>query len=260
VSDTSAGRALHLLGELVEEAARRGARVSLADNEEGAIWVAVRGYESKLLISEQYEPTERSPSAAELGQRKLYAWQRVQPVVVPAPSGRLTFELPLDYAFPGRRRRWADGERQRLEGKLTAVLAELEARAEIVAQRRGAEERARADRRRQWEQAMTAAQQRFREERRQRALLDQVGAWAEARDILAFCDALDALALGQPDANDAAELGSWSKRARSHATARDPLANRPLAPAEHEPGPEELRPFLGHWSPYGPDEPPSRKL
>ena len=83
-----------------------------------------------------------------------------------------------------------------------------------------------------------------------------MAAWTEAGAILSYCDALDALGLNEAEPVRAAELDSWSRWAREYAAARDPLNRLSLVPRDPDPRPEELAPFLGPWSPYGPDEPP----
>ena len=179
--------------------------------------------------------------------------------VASAPSGRLVLELPEDYDFHGRKRRWADRTRWRLEDKLPELVTEIEGRASLVAERQAANERARATRQDQWTMAVEEARRLFIEDRRRRALLDQVQAWDESRSVLAYCDALDELTEREPDPARRAELGAWSKWARSYAEDRNPLADEPRMPADPDPTPEDLRPFCGPWSPYGPDDPPRRR-
>jgi hypothetical protein len=40
---------------------------------------------------------------------------------------------------------------------------------------------------------------------------------------------------------------------RQLSAAIDPLRHPPVMPAVRDPCPEDLRPFLNGWSPYGPD-------
>jgi hypothetical protein len=255
VSEGSADRALRLLGHLVDEAGRRGHLIEREHDGQAGVWVNVSGNWSRLIMSEELEARDRSLAAAEMGERKIYPWQRVQLRSTAVPSGRLTIEIAEDHRFSGRRRRWVDRQRWQLEDKLTEVLAELEARADILARRRLVKEQERAHRHQQWQEAIADAREHFVEDHRRRALADQVAAWTQARAVLSYCDALDALGLNEADPARAAELGSWSRWAREYAAARDPLNWHSLLPRDPDPRPEELAPFLGQWSPYGPDEP-----
>jgi len=259
VSDESRPRALRLLTTLVAEAERRGYVLSLESQGEAGLWMVVSDRYQKLIMSEEYEPKEWLPTPTELDQGKRYPWQRVQPEIRSVPSGRLVLELPEDYEFRGRKRRWADRKRWRLEDKLSEVLTEIEERSNIAAERRAAQERSRVKRHEKWALAMVEARRLFVEDHRRRALLDQVHAWDESRSILAYCDALDELAEREPDQARRAELAAWSKWARSYAQDRNPLVHEPRMPADPDPTPEDLRPFCGSWSPYGPDDPPGRR-
>ena len=45
----------------------------------------------------------------------------------------------------------------------------------------------------------------------------------------------------------------WLAWARAYADEIDPTIGLVAGPEEVEPGPEDLRPYLGRWSPYGPE-------
>jgi hypothetical protein len=210
----------------------------------------------RFVVGEELEEAELLTIPAELeGQKqKHYSWQRVPLEVRSVPSGRLVLELPDDSKFRGRRRRWADRKRWRLEDKLPEVLAELDWRRDLVAEHQAQTDRARATRHGRWAAAMAEARELFLEDYRRQALLEQVGDWTEALSILAYCDALNEMAQGETDPGRRVELVAWSTWARSHAEALDPLRRRPRMPPDPDPTPEDLRPFCGPWSPYGPED------
>ena len=213
----------------------------------------MQGEAWRLSVREETDPAEHLPDPADLGQRKIYVWQRVRPEVTTVASGRLVFELDEDYSFRGRRRRWADRQRWRLEDKLGEILEEFETRTRLAIERRAEEGRALAERRQRWEEAMAAARTQFAEDHRRQALLQQLETFDERRRIGAFCDELERAAKHTDDAR-AAELREWAAWARAYADGGDPLQSRPLVPPDPDPRPEDLRPYLGRWSPYGPDE------
>jgi DNA-binding IscR family transcriptional regulator len=253
VSADSLPRALLLVRALVDAAERHGHDPAIAKDNLPAIVFQSGTLASTLIIGEESEVVEQVPNPEADG-KKVYGWQRVQPQLATVSTGRLTFELADNWKFPGRRRRWADRTRWRLEDKLGDVLAELDARAAIGAEQVAAEEQARAERRAEWEQAMARAREQYLEDYRYRTLLDQVNARNEARDIAEYCDALDAAADQEQNEEWAAEIRSWSQWARSRAEPGDPLRGRPTMPPDPEPKPKDLRPYLDGWSPDGPDE------
>jgi hypothetical protein len=253
ISEDSRPRALRLLSALAAEAERRRHRLVLDHDGHAGIWFEMNGQAWRLGISEEMEPVEQLPDPAELGQRRVYAWQRVQPKVVVVGSGRLMIELAEDYSFRGHRRRWADRQRWRLEDKLGEILEELEDRTRLALEREAEAQRVKVERQRRWEEAMAVAQSRLLEDHRRHALLQQVEAFDERRRIDAYCDELEHAA-SETDHERADELRKWAAWARAHAAARDPLQHDPLMPPDPEPRPDDLRPYLGRWSPYGPED------
>jgi hypothetical protein len=79
-------------------------------------------------------------------------------------------------------------------------------------------------------------------------LLDEVERWRRARDIRDYCAAAEQAYPGSP------EVSEWLDWARHHGDRIDPLRRPPRKPADpDEISPADLKPFLGRWSPYGPD-------
>jgi hypothetical protein len=251
VSSSSLWRSLQLIRTLIKEAEHRGYHVSLTDTDSTEISFALNHFQTTLSISEEREMVEELP---DYDNKKMYGWQRVQPRSASLPTGKLTIALAEGWEFRGRRRRWADRTRWSLEDKLGEIMAELDARAAIVNNREAAAERARTERRVQWEMATATAKERYLEDFRRQALLGQVNAFKQAKAIVEYCDALDALAETEPDSDRVAEIRSWTAWARSRAADLDPLSHHPSMPQDPEPGPEDLRPYLDGWSPHGPEE------
>jgi hypothetical protein len=172
----------------------------------------------------------------------------------PERSGRLIVEVSR-YRSEGRQCRWAGQKTRTVEDHLGAVLRELETRAVEDAQRIAAEETARAEPRRGWEQAMVEAQGKAYKERDAAALRDQVTRWREAREITRYCQALaDRLKDEPPDSPDVRRTRDWLSWARSLATALDPLQTLPTFPERPELTPGDLEPYPEGWSPYGPEQ------
>jgi hypothetical protein len=162
-------------------------------------------------------------------------------------TGRLRLELVGHLGNAGRTSKWADRKSWRLEDKLGEVFWVIEARsvdARHAAERKAVEE---AERQQRWEAAMASARAAAIERRRGEALCAQVAAWHEAERIRAWCDAAAARHPTDPD------TAAWLDWARDYADGVDSLATAPQVPEFDEIRPDELVPFLGRWSPYGPD-------
>jgi hypothetical protein len=147
----------------------------------------------------------------------------------------------------GRQTRWGDRQRWALEDRLPQFMRELAAQAVEAEERRLAEEREEAERQRRWEAAMGRAKRRLVEAHRLEVLRERVGAWSEADAIRAYCEAIEAR--HGPDAVAAdPEAAQWLAFARAYA---DRTQELPRMPADPEPSPEALKPYLDGWSPYG---------
>ncbi len=171
------------------------------------------------------------PSRKPLGEYEAKATGRLEIELVPAHSGR----------------KWADRKSWTLEEKLPEVLEQVEIEEAAARNRREEAERREAERRVQWEAAMERAAQLHLQAHRAEHLDRRVGQWRRAEDIRAYCDALEAR-------HGAGASSEWVEWARSFAERIDPLTRPPEIPADPENvRPDELKPFLGGWSPYGPD-------
>ena len=94
---------------------------------------------------------------------------------------------------------------------------------------------------------MEKAKGSFLEAHRAQALRSQASAWNEAWALRTYLDALEE---SYGDAPESAEWIAWIRRYVDERL--DPLAAAPVMPAEPEARPDDLKPFLGGLSPYGP--------
>lgn len=130
------------------------------------------------------------------------------------------------------------------------MLAEIEERAELDEQRRLEEERRAQERRRAHEQALERARERLVQAHRAKALAAQIEAWRLAGEIRAFCAVVRERLPVVPREMDAEDVGAWLAWAETYADQIDPSFHPSGMPADPEPTPEALRPFLDGWSPY----------
>jgi hypothetical protein len=131
---------------------------------------------------------------------------------------------------------------------LPQLLRELETQAVEAEERRLAKELEDAERQREWEAAMDRAKRRLVEDHRINILRDRVRTWQEADAIRAYCDAVEARHGTDAVAADPG-AAEWLAFAREHVERGQRL---PRMPSDPEITPEALKPYLGGWSPYGP--------
>jgi hypothetical protein len=177
-------------------------------------------------------------------------------------TGKLSLTLDCDGPrLSGRQRTWSDRQSWSLEERLPHLFRELEER--VVKARRSVErarilaeeaaERRRLDaeaREEQWRRLMDTARRRLRQDELRNRLLAEIKAWDEAKQIRAYCDAMEA---AYPEEDGVREWVAW---ARGHAAGRDPLASVPTLPEQRELSPEELQRYLPKgWDASGPPAP-----
>ncbi|WP_146252190.1 hypothetical protein [Streptomyces carminius] len=179
-----------------------------------------------------------------------YSWQRVTARTT-HPSHQLELSLEHSYAHPGRRYRWGDRQRWRLEDKLPDVLREVAHRARIEHERQLARQRAENETRQRWLAAMEQARTDFIEAHRLKTLRAQVHAWQEATAIRDYCQALEE---HQPGTATPETVAQWIAWARAYAKSIDPLPHNPGLPPDPDITPQDLRPYLHGWSPYEPKQ------
>jgi hypothetical protein len=170
----------------------------------------------------------------------------------PERSSRLTLELR--YHVPSRRQhRWPDGKRWKVEDRLAAVLHELETRAVEDRQQQIAEEQAKADRQRRWQQAMAEARAKATEAHYAKVLVSQLERRQRADQLRAYCDALEARVRVATKDDDPKVFAAeqWLKWARRYLERLDPLTDLPTVPSEPTLTGDDLKPFLEGWSPNG---------
>lgn len=266
VSRKQIPRATRIIHALTTEAERRGYTVECASPgpaqptgrrgttaSDGQIIVTISGHPGRVRI---WEKGVTSRAAYEQGKREWervrrdmhYGWQwveRPQPFDKDA-SGELNAAVSQHFE---RQTSWGDRKTIRLEDRLPRLLRELELQAHEAEQREIARQREIADRQAHWERAMANARQRYIDDRRLEILNRRVQAWRQGEEIRAYCRAVE----DRYDATTLAEnpsASSWLALARAQA---DRLQRLPTMPEDPKIRPEDLKPYLGGLSPYGPE-------
>jgi hypothetical protein len=266
ISRKALPRALRIVHALATEAERRGYDVACVhvrkDSYGRSEWKPAQDGQLVVTIEEHHLKVRIWEKGAGLRapyEHQMKHWQqdREKPahltlfVQRPKPyDGGATGELNIEAlgSSHGRQSSWADRTRWTLEDRLPHLLRELEIQAVEAEERRLAKEHEEAERQQQWETAMERAKHRLIEDHRLEVLRNRVRAWEEAEAIRAYCDAVEArhgtdAITADPDAEQ------WLALAREHA---DRTQQLPRMPPEPEITHDRLKPYLGRWSPYGP--------
>jgi len=264
VSRDSLTRATRLLHALASEAQRRGHDVTPARHgpiqynsafisslNDGQLAIGIDGFSYAIRIREQQGPGGTPiPYGGDRG-RSLPRWRAARTTTF-VPTGRLRIIIEHGYSRDTRQAEFRDTKTRPLEDRLPAVLRELEIRAMEDGWRRQEEQRKAEAKRRRWEQAMELARHDFR----QAALAAELTSQLERRRLAAEIDQyLAGLRAVLQDAGEQQPAGApeWTDWIASYRQEIDPLRHPQVVPAVRHPSPEDLRPFLNGWSPYGPD-------
>lgn len=241
-------RARRILHALATAAQRNGFAIDRAAPQARAILAIIFEGSVFPLALEEGSTQVLDPDSAQ------YTWQRVT-----AHTAHPTHQLDLylveaSWAHQGRRHRWGDRKRWKLEDQLPHVLREIGHRAQAERDRQLAKERKEQETLLAWQAAKDRARREFLEAHRLEALHQQVAAWDEAVRIRAYCDALEEhlehLPADVPQNRRA--IRKWITWARGYAERTNPIPGLPQIPENPPIGPEELRPYLRGWSPHEP--------
>ena len=252
VSAEQVTRALRIMHTVLAEADARGYDTGWADDTSAGAEIRVDTFRLYVSLTEERESRDVLPTPADLTSKKVYDWQRFQPETRSVWSGKLRIEVSTADARWDRTAHWSDRQRWTVEDKLGDVMAEITRRIEVEQDRIAAAERAKVQRQRDWEAAMDQARSRFHQDRRIEALGKQIDRWKRSAEIRAYCAAVDEAGPTDEDAEKSEARSRWLEWCRRYADQIDPTLAGAHAPGEVEPRPDDLKPYLGRLSPYGP--------
>ena len=226
VSLQQLGRALRLVQALVAELRRREHGIDPSDRH-GRLRLKVGDHSYAVRLVERLDraPHEPTPLELEAQQRPFGPTPRKYDY---SPSGRLSFEL--DSRYDGRRHRWSDTSRWRLDDKLPELLQELTLRAEIDEQRRVERELLEQQRQAERERQRQSAREAMAVEAWGRQLDQESDAWRRADLVREYARSLKARLDELPSPPDGTR--EWIAWMHSHADDIDPLTgpHLPVAP------------------------------
>lgn len=263
VSKDSLGRASRILQALADEAVRRGYTVNAVEKQadqypsarigaltDGQLWFVIDEFSYRLRIREQGTRGRRTVSSWPQRAR-MPLWQQDQKSSL-LPIAELRITLEKGSRREGRQAEFRDAKRATLEEQLPDVLRELEIRAAEDSWRRLQEQRQAQDKSRHWERVMDQARHDFRQAQLAAVLREQLKNWRLGQELDAYLAAMEASIPGIVGERQQMAATEWLTWAREYRRSVDPLANPLAMLTVPEPTPEDLKPFLQGWNPYGP--------
>ncbi|MFI6581817.1 hypothetical protein [Embleya sp. NPDC050493] len=263
VSEEVLPRALEVLRLVADEAQERGHRLSVPRKRKHPTPILnVNNYQCELVFVEEKDKVPHVSTAEERRRQRRFSWERL-PEFDHVPSGRLRLEARADAYTTTPAHQWADTKRHPLEKQVGTLFNDLEAAAEAKHQAHLAwlkkheewlERQRREDQARQagWEEAMRKARKKATVAHRREAFGNALEAWHTAMEIRALCNAFEERAAHCTESDRSDTLRQWIAWGRRQADRLDPTSESGLecTPFDFEPGPDDLRPHLGDWSPY----------
>ncbi|CAL9413145.1 hypothetical protein SUDANB54_01692 [Streptomyces sp. enrichment culture] len=211
--------------------------------------ITAQGQTVGFLVLQEQDRTEHVATEKELAAAPKNSWIRI-PRYDYTPSERLRFVL--SGGQPHRSSEWADAPNHPLEDQLAEIAQEVTLRGEAAERRRLDEIEAARQKRIRWEAAMEEARIRYAEAYRVRHFEAQEAAWRHATRLMEYVSAVRTRVDAMPPGQARIEAESWISWAAATIERLDPLSTPPRLPDIPEPRADDLKPFLGHWNPYGP--------
>ncbi|WP_371407115.1 hypothetical protein OHA10_16615 [Kribbella sp. NBC_00662] len=247
-------RALRLLDAIAKSASARGWDVTCPawnrdDHHPAHLAVSIIGHTYGLQVSENDDKVPHQPTAKELRDFGRWGYPRI-PTYDKVPSGRLT--IAVAGGVPVRQSAFSDTKTINLAGRLPVLVQELELRGAADEQRRLEREDQEAERRRRWKQVRDEAVIALREHNRAAILAEHAARWRRNQLLGDYIAAMQQRVASLDGAEQAAAR-EWVQWARDHHQRSNPLNQRLAFPADPDPSPEAIKPYMRGLSPYGPD-------
>ncbi|MFH8559437.1 hypothetical protein [Streptomyces sp. NPDC017988] len=254
------GRALRIIQALVTAAETHGHKAALGTTQ-GAppphrrrkapphFTITAQGESVGFLVLQEQDRSEHVPTDKELADAKKYSWMRIARFDY-TPSNRLRFTLRG--GNPHRAGEWADLPDRPLEDQLAEITQEVDLRGEAAERKRLADQRAREEQQRRWEAAMQEARAAYAHAYRVKHLDEQADAWHQTKRLNEYVTAVRDHATSLPPGQERTEIEAWLAFADARLQHLAESAAAPKLPSPPKPSGDDLKPFLGHWSPHGP--------
>ncbi|MGW1004352.1 hypothetical protein [Streptomyces sp. NPDC002520] len=211
--------------------------------------ITAQGESVGFLVLQEQDRSEHIPTDKELADAKKHSWMRI-PRFDCTPSTRLRFIL--SGGSPHRASEWADIPDRPLEDQLAEIAQEVGLRGEAAERKRRADQQVREAQQKRWETAMQEARAAYAHAFRVKHLEAQADAWHQAKRLSEYVTAVRDHATPLPPGQEKTEIEAWLTFADARLQHLTESATAPKLPTPPKPSGDDLKPFLGHWSPYGP--------
>ncbi|MEV6653905.1 hypothetical protein [Streptomyces sp. NPDC051219] len=211
--------------------------------------ITAQGQTVEFRVLQEKDRSEHIPTDKERAEAKKYSWARI-PRFDYTPSERL--RLVLSGGQPHRASEWADSSGRSLEDQLAEIVQEIGLRGQAAERKRQADLEAARQQRLRWEAAMAEARDRYAEAYRVKQLESQHADWRHATRLGDYLEAARAHVASLPPGSTRTQAEEWVEWAMRHVARGNPLARGLRLPDIPEQRAEDLKPFLGGLSPYGP--------
>ncbi|MER6353537.1 hypothetical protein ABT186_17255 [Streptomyces sp. NPDC001634] len=255
------GRALRIIQALIIAAETQGHKAGLGTTQIAPpphrrrsapphFTITAQGESVGFLVLQEQDRSEHIPTDKELAEAKKYSWMRIARSDY-TPSNRLRFIL--SGGNPHRAGEWTDLPDRPLEDQLAKITQEIDLRGEAAERKRHADQQAREAKQQRWEAAMQEARAAYAHAYRVKHLEEQADAWRQANRLSEYVTAVRDHSTSMPPGQERTEIEEWLAFADAHLQYLAESASTPKLPVPPKASGEDLKPFLGHWSPYGPN-------
>jgi hypothetical protein len=240
VSRTALDRSLRIVEALIRALEAKGCTVRAAKGaKETSAFIKDRdaiGFSLEEIITR----TEKPLSVWRLKDKERHPWR--YPIYEYEPSGQLVLRVDLPFWRSGRRTRWSDGSRQRLEALLPRVVQDIESALEAAKLQREERERAAQEAERQRQEQLRLRLEKFQNDRRTKIIHGRITLWRDVRSMKVWLEEVRAHAYEGMNVAFRQRWIGWIEKYLAEAE----LEAVRFPPFEQEPTHEEQRQY-GLW-------------
>ncbi len=210
--------------------------------------IKTQGQTIEFRMVQEKDRSEHVATDKELAEAKKSYWVRI-PRYDYTPSERLRIELSGGQGHHGSQ--WVDSSDRPLEEQLAEIVHEIGLRGEAAERKRLADLEQARQKHLRWEAAMAEARDQYAEDYRVRQLDLQEAAWRRATRLRDYLEAARAHVAMLPPGPERTAAEEWLLWATEHVARAHPMFQQLRLPDVPAPRPDDLKPFLRGWSPYG---------
>jgi hypothetical protein len=240
VSRKALNRALRIVDALLRAMEAKGCTARAAGGKQPSAFLRDQD-DIAFSIDEQVLRTEKPLTGWRVKDKERHPYR--YPIYEYEPTGNLVLRLDLPWWVQGRRKRWSDGSRQRLEALLPRVVEDIVSALDAAQLRREEQEREARERERQREEQRRAALARFQDDRRTKIVHGRIALWRDVQSMKLWLEEVRAHAY---EGMNVAFRQTWIDWIEKYLGEAELEAVR-FPPFEAEPSHEDSRKY-GLWS------------